>query len=67
MAGNGGPLHNRGKLMQVTYFATWKAHGTSYHAKAETMAQLEIKVFGRAYAPQRDQVAFYSTNKETSN
>ena len=66
MAGNGRPLHNRGKLMRITYFAQWDAHGTSYHVEADSMAQLEIKVFGRAYAPQRDQVAFYSTFKELS-
>jgi hypothetical protein len=47
--------------MGIKYYARWRAHGESNYAEADSMDKLELLVFGRAYAPCREQVSFYCT------
>ena len=43
----------------MKYRAEFKLNGESFCVEAESMGELEIKVFGRAYAPCRADVRFY--------
>ena len=51
----------------MIYYATWKAHGTTYQTKmCETLKEAEVLVFGIASAPQRDSVTFYQLEKDST-
>ena len=38
------------------YAARWKAHGENCYKEANTVEELEAKIFGGAYAPSKNQV-----------
>lgn len=51
----------------MTYFATYKAHGTQYTTKQfDTLTACELSVFGQASAPPRDSVKFYQLEKDST-
>ena len=52
------------------YYAEFKLYGEKIRKVADSWEALDLKVFGRAYAPSRDSVLFFSipdtsTNKES--
>jgi hypothetical protein len=52
----------------MIYYATWKAHGTRYISKQhDTLEAVELEVFGSAYAPQKDAVTFWQTQKVSTD
>ena len=51
----------------MMYYAEFKLYGEKIFEIANSWHDLELKVFGRAYAPSRDSVLFYSTPDTSTN
>ena len=52
----------------MIYYATWKAHNTTYQTKmCETLKEAELAVFGIASAPQRDSVTFWQQQTNSTD
>jgi len=51
----------------IFYCAHWKAHGQEYLEKADSPEQLRTKLFGRAYAPNYQNVTYFTQYKESNN
>ena len=45
-------------MTTTIYCARWLMNGESRYAQDDTQAALDVLVFGQAYAPSRNQVAF---------
>ena len=62
-----GTTTDRGAIAVMVYYATWKAHGQKYESGPhDTLAECERDVFGRAYAPSRNEVSFWQVLREST-
>lgn len=51
---------------KVEYCACWNQYGESYLITADNPEKLQVKVFGRFYAPARNSVFFFTREKVES-
>ena len=52
-------------MKATIYCARWLMNGGSRYAQADTQAALDLLVFGKAYAPNRNQVTFTQYERES--